>query len=124
YYYYVESNYQAIIARRKFLADSLPPDEKIIGYFGQVCDIDECGIWLSGHRAESVLPGDSPESLRNDGIHYVVLNGNPVNKAYDTIWHWMDKYHGTLVASYVFPRKMLEVSNMATPPDFYIVKLD
>jgi hypothetical protein len=124
YYYYVESNYQAVEARRKFLARTLPANEPVVGYFAEVCDIDESGIWLSGHRAESVLPNDSPESLRSRGIHYVVLNGNPLNKAYDSIWRWMDKYHGTLVTQYTFPRKMLEVSNMATPPDFYIVKLD
>ncbi|HEY3763143.1 MAG TPA: hypothetical protein VGN23_15465 [Verrucomicrobiae bacterium] len=124
YYYYVESNYQAVEARRKFLAQTLPPDEKVVGYFAEVCDIDESGIWLSGHRAVSVLRNDSPESLRAQGIHYVVLNGNPLNKAYDNIWNWMKKYHGTLVTQYTFPRKMLQVSNMATPPDFYIVKLD
>ncbi len=36
----------------------------------------------------------------------------------------MKKYNGTLVGQYVFERKMLEVSHMGAPADFYIVKLN
>lgn len=124
YYYYVESNYQAIEARRKFLEKALPPGEKVVGYFAQILDIDESGIWLGGHRVVCVLPNDPPERLQAMGIHYVVLNGNAVNKAYDSIRHWLKKYNGTVVCEYTFPRKMLAASRMGTPPDFYIVKLN
>ncbi|HTV62966.1 MAG TPA: hypothetical protein VMH30_10415 [Verrucomicrobiae bacterium] len=125
YFSYVESNYQATEARRKFLETTLPPDEKVVGYFAQIISgLDENGIWLGGHRAVCVLPNDPPQRLRAMGIHYVVLNGNALNLIYGNIRHWLEKYNASVVCEYTFPRKMLEASRMGTPADFYIVKLN
>ena len=100
---YADSDFVAAAARKKFLDQFLPPDEAVVGYSPIVCDVDESGLWLScGHRrVECIAPGDSPERLRSLGIRYVVVHPLPLA---GSITNWMEKYRGTLVVQYTFPK--------------------
>ena len=117
---YAESDYQAAETRKIFLAQSLPPDETVVGYYPVMCDVDEPSLWLPyGHRrVESVLPGDATEQLRALGIRHVVVHLLPQDGG---ITNWMQKYHGTLAAQYTLPWSSNE---SFTPAELYLVRLN
>ncbi len=117
---YAESDYQAAQARKKFLEKSLPSDETVVGYYPNICDVDEPGLWLpyGRRRVECIAPGDSPERLRSLGIRYVVAHLNPQD---GSITNWMAKYHGSLAAQYTFHTPSAKISK---PADLYLVRLN
>jgi hypothetical protein len=117
---YAESDYQAAQARKKFLEKSLPLDETVVGYYPNICDVDEPGLWLpyGRRRVECIAPNDSPERLRLFGIRYVVVHLNPQD---GSITNWMEKYEGGLAAQYTFPRPSVKPT---TPADLYLVRLN
>ena len=120
---YVDSFYQITQARRNYLKLALPKGETVIGYYAQISDVDEPGIWLpyGQRRVECLLPDDPPERLRSLGIHFVVVDGTAVRQTYRTIEFWMQKYNAIGVGSYTFPRPSQTIS---TPPDLYLVRLN
>jgi hypothetical protein len=117
---YAESDYLAAQSRKNFLDKSLPPDETVVGYYPNICDVDEPSLWLPyGRRhVECIAPGDSPERLRALGIHYIVAHLYPQDGG---ITNWMGKYRGTLVAQYTFPRPSIKT---VKPPELYLVRLN
>jgi hypothetical protein len=117
---YTESDYQAALARKKFLDESLPPGESVIGYYPVLCDVDEPSLWLPyGRRGvECISSGDAPERLRALGIHYVVVH---LHQSDGSITDWMEKYHGTLAAHYTAAWTSIE---SFTPQDLYLVRLN
>ncbi|HXF11120.1 MAG TPA: hypothetical protein VN625_10075 [Desulfuromonadaceae bacterium] len=123
---YVQSNYQAMAARRKYLASVLPDDGKPVAYLANVFDIDEPGIWMpyGRHRVACIMSEDSPEQLRARNIGYLVLDGNMVHWRSGTAAAWAKEYNATLLGSYRFPRRVILNSSMVTPPDFYIAHLN
>lgn len=120
---YVDSFYQIIQARRNYLKRALPRGETVIGYYGQISDVDEPGIWLpyGQRRVECLLPDDPPERLRFLGIQYVVVNGTAVDQTHGNIRKWTDKYNASVVDQYIFPKQSRQVSE---PPDLYLVRLN
>jgi hypothetical protein len=124
---YLESNYQITAARRNYLDQSLPPDEKVIGYYAAMCDVDEPGIWLPyGRRGvECIAPDDSPARLRALGIHYVVVHGAAVHQQNGSITNWMIKFNARLVGCYNFHKPSpWPVFRSPPPPDLYLVQLN
>ena len=117
---YTESDFVAAEARKNFLDQSLPPDETVVGYSPIVCDVDEPGLWLpfGRRRVECVAPDDSPKRLRSLAVHYVVVHLYPQD---GSITNWMEKYHGSLVAHYTFPRPS---TTTFSPPELYLVRLN
>jgi hypothetical protein len=120
YFRYTESDYRAAAARKNFLDRALPSGETVVGYSPVICDVDEPSLWLpfGRRRVEDISPDDSPEFLRAQGIHYVVVHLNPQD---GNIQNWMEKYHGELAGQCAFPAS----SNKAIPPlQLYIVRLN
>ena len=117
---YADSDYVAAQARKNFLNQTLPPDETVVGYYAIASNVDEPSLWLPyGHRhVEDIAPGDSPERLRALGLHYVVAHLNPPDGG---ITHWLEKYHGTLIAQYAFPHP---ATTTFMPPELYLVRLN
>lgn len=117
---YAESDFQAVRARKIFLNQTLPPTETVVGYYPVICDSDELGLWqpLGRRRVEEVTPEDSPENLRARNIRYVVVH---LHLSDGNIAHWLDKYHGTLVAQYAFP---IPSAKPAPPLELFLVRLD
>jgi len=120
YVRYADSDFVAAAARKNFLEQSLPPDEKVLGYHPIVCDADEPGLWLpyGRRRVECVSPDDSPERLRGLGIHYVVVHLYPRE---GSITNWMEKYHGSLAGQYTFSNPS---ATTFAPPELYLVRLN
>ena len=117
---YAESDYEAALARKKFLNAALPSTESIVGYYPIICDVDEPNLWLPfGRRqVECLSPADSPERLRTLGIHYVVIHLHPQE---GSITNWMENYQGSLSAQYTFPRPSIKTPAAA---DLYVVRLN
>jgi len=123
YFQFLKSGYQAVEARRNYLAATLPPTETTIGYYSGIYNVDEAGMWLpyGRHRVECLLPGDSPDYCRSLGIHYVVVDVVTVQNFDGNINKWLKKYHATLVGQY----QSYEPSNaMLAFPVFYLVRLN
>ena len=117
---YAESDFVAATTRKNFLDQSLPSDETVVGYYAVSFNLDEPGLWLpfGRRRVECVAPGDSPERLRVLGVHYVVVHLLPLA---GSITDWMEKYHGTLIGQYTFPK----ISNNGdSSVDLYVVRLN
>jgi len=117
---YAESDFQATQARKKFLDQSLPPEETVVGYYPIICDGDEPSLWLpyGRRRVECITPDDSPEYLRSRGIHYVVVHLHPLD---GSISNWVAKYHGTLAGQYTFPTSAAQTS---PPLELFLVRLN
>jgi hypothetical protein len=116
---YAESDYQAAQARKKFLDQSLPPEETVVGYYPLLCDVDEPSLWLpyGRRRVECLTAGDAPEYLRSLGLHFVVVHLHPQD---GSITNWTEKYHGTLAGQFAFPTP----ATPAVPPtELYLVRL-
>jgi hypothetical protein len=119
---YLESFYQITQARRDFVKQALPKDETVIGYYAEICDVDETGIWLpfGQHRVECISPDDPPERLRTLGIRFVIINGAAVHKTHGNIQNWLKQYDAVHVDDFTFPRPELKTVIL---PDLYLVRL-
>ncbi len=80
------------------IAKDLPPGEKLIGY-ATVNGSAEQDLWFPlGLRAvRRVTLDDTPEKLRAEGIHYVVVDSCLLDPYGKTIGQWMAEYRGELV---------------------------
>jgi hypothetical protein len=96
------------------IQEKLPPHEPLLGYagVGNVQDpLDpprpqtqlEPALWqpLGSRRIERVLKTDSPESLLQRGIHYVVIEKFP-SMDRPSINDWAARYHASLIAELSF----------------------
>ena len=122
--HYLESPYQMMEARSRYLQQRLPPDETVIGYFTSVCEVDEAGVLLPYYgqrRIEYLLPEDPPERLRSLNIRYVVVSETAVLRTVGSLEHWLAKYHGTLMGQHAFPRPS---NRTFTPYTLYLVRLN
>jgi len=81
------------------IVNDLPPDEKLIGY-ATSSGSAETGLWLplGQRRVQRLGPADAPETLRAEGIRYVVVDNDILKISNETIDQWMGKYHGELAA--------------------------
>jgi len=80
------------------IVESLPADEKLIGY-ATVNGSGEPDLWypLGQRSVWRVTPDDTPEKLRAEGIHYIVVDSFALNPPEETIEQWMKGYRGELV---------------------------
>jgi hypothetical protein len=105
--------------QRFFLRTNLPPDEIIIGY-ATFQGMSEPAMWFSSGQpqVERVLAGDTPEQLRLDGVHYVVLEDSLFRRNNDTLPQWLSRYDGTVLKEWTF------LSDPYAPPaHFWLVHL-
>lgn len=115
---YVYGPFRINQGHRDFLTASVPADESPIGYYALMYDVDEPGIWLPyGRRAAiCVLPDDSADDLRAQGIKHLVVNGNVLRHL--NLADWAKQYNATLVDQYTFTRP----NSLTT--DLYLFRLN
>jgi hypothetical protein len=89
--------------QRFFLRTNLPPDETLIGY-ATFQGMSEPAMWFSSGQpqVERVLAGDTPEQLRLEGMHYVVLEDSLFRRNNDTLPQWLARYDGTVLKEWTF----------------------
>ncbi len=78
-------------------------DKAVVGY-STVCGGLEPGMWRPwGHdRVERVLPDDSPEWVRSQGLRYVFVEEIALNEKKETIQQWLAQFNATLVDQMTF----------------------
>jgi len=109
----------SVSAYQHFVEKSEAAGERLIG-FATTCSGAEPNWWLPfGQRqVERVLPGDSPLQLRQQGMHYVVVEDLALQTANQTIEQWGQQYRGDLVRELAFTK------DPNTPPGhLYLVHL-
>lgn len=105
---------------RNYFRKDLPPDEHIIGY-ATVSGGAEMGLWLpfGSRRVERVLADDTPEQLRAQGMHYVLVEDFALGASHTTIDQWMQRYDARLVDQLEF------LEDPYRPPGhLYLVRLN
>ena len=117
---YVDGGYRVTQARREYLQSALPPGESPVGYYALMFDVDEPGLWLPyGQRSVvCVSPDDSSESLRAQGVKYVVANGNALPQ--QSLDGWLRRYDASVVGQYTFHRPGYKPLG----PDLYLLRLN
>ncbi len=105
--------------QRLILRANLPPGETILGYATDG-GLAESSLWLpyGCRRIIRVLPDDTLEQLRSDGIHYVVMEDDFLLKSHDTLEQWLARYRGVLITQW----KCLQ-DPYAPLEGFYLIRL-
>jgi hypothetical protein len=87
--------------QRLFLKKLVPPGEKIIG-LAIVERTAETPLWFpfGVRKVERLVPNQPPEQLRQDGIHYVIIEDDYLGLTDETIDQWLSRYHGTLATQW------------------------
>ena len=100
---YLYSYFRNLEAHRNFLRRNVPPDEPILGYYTTSTGVDEIALWqpLNGRRVVRILPEDPPERLRQQGIHFVVIDGLALQEKNESARLWLETHHAQLIN--VFP---------------------
>jgi hypothetical protein len=89
---------RSVVRQRNYFQKDLPPDEHMVGYV-TMSGCAEMGLWLpfGSRRVERVLPGDTPEQLRAQGIHYVLVEDIGLKMMQMTIEQWLQRYDASMV---------------------------
>jgi hypothetical protein len=100
---YLYSYFRNLEAHRNFLRRNVPPDEPILGYCTTSTGVDEIALWqpLNGRRVVRILPEDPPERLRQQGIHFVVIDELALQEKNESARLWLETHHAQLIN--VFP---------------------
>lgn len=108
----------SVDAQRNAFRNTLPADEKVLGY-ATVRGAQEPGQWVPfGRRlVVRVLPDDTSSALQARGIHYVLLDEGSLDLQSTTIGDWTNQFGAILVDSIEF-----EASPGTTTKD-YLVRL-
>lgn len=95
----------SVEAQRGFLEKSGVTGEKIIG-FATTCSGGEPGWWVpfGQRRIVRVLAADSPAAVRQQGIHYVVVEDLALAATHETIEQWAERYRGEVVNQVAFTK--------------------
>jgi len=95
-----------------------PPGEKVVG-LATVEGSSEPGLWLpyGQRKVMRILPGDTPEQLRQAEIRYVMLEDDFLYYTNQTLDQFLSRYHGTLVTTGSF------FADTGEPQYFYLVHL-
>jgi hypothetical protein len=106
-------------SRRQYFQKDFPTDEQTIGYATRGGD-SEPGLWLpfGQRRVEQVLLEDTPEQLRLQNIHYVLVEDMALETTPMTIEQWMKRYDGDLIDQLEFMRDPYR-----PPGHLYLVRL-
>jgi hypothetical protein len=96
--------FRAIAPRRQWLRQTLPPDEKVIGFCAYTSNVDEPGIWLPYglHQVHWISLDDSPEQLRRDGIRYVVIVQNVFDRMPGGFDGFIAMYNASVLATCLY----------------------
>jgi hypothetical protein len=99
---YRSSYFRVCEARRNYLKQILPRGERTLGYYAGSFGLDEIVMWqpLDGHRVVRILPEDTPEQLRQQGIRYAVVDGLALQSENQTARHWLEIHHADLIAEF------------------------
>jgi hypothetical protein len=110
----------AFAAERKSLAQVLPPDEPVLGFAPGVDCPAGSTIWLpyGQRRIIEVLPDDTLEQMRSEGMHYVVVENAFFKSAQVSMQQWLDRCHAVVTTQWQIVEDPYE-----PPKDFYLVKL-
>jgi hypothetical protein len=103
---YVDAAYaspRSIVNVENYFDHDIPRSERVIGYATSV-GICEPGLWrpFGERRVKRILPDDSPEELRREGIRYVLVDDIGLQAIPMTIDQWTQRYNGTLVTQLAF----------------------
>ncbi len=83
-------------ARRPFQG-ALPPGEKVIGYAVREGSLEpSLRRPFGSRRVERIMPEDTPDELRAEGIRYVVVEENFLKQG-QTLEGWLAQYRAVLV---------------------------
>ena len=119
------SNRLSLEAIRNCFKNSMPTDEKVIGYATYEGAI-EPSLWLPfGQRTVwRVLPQDTPLQLAKQNIHFVVVEESSLIHANETIEQWLSQYDGVIVDRFEVqygpyrpqePLYLVKLKNFPTP---------
>jgi hypothetical protein len=88
---------------QNYFRNDIPSGKQIIGY-ATTNGALEPGLWWpwGERRVERVLPDDTPEELRERGIHYVLVEDMALESSGITIEQWMKRYNGELADQTAF----------------------
>jgi hypothetical protein len=105
-------------AVRHPFVQSLPPDERVVGYATDAQGL-EPGLWRPfTRRVERVLPGDTPEELSQRGIRYVVVDDFFCRLGDGNLDHLLTRYQGRLADTMSVPL------GLGRPPaHYYLIQL-
>ena len=86
------------------LSDDLPSGEKIIGYYSTFNCAVEPGLWqpLGVRKIIRVLPGDTPEQVRQQSLRYLVVDEQALLDTKQPIEDWLKIYDAKLVKEEAF----------------------
>ena len=106
--------------QRIFLQKNLPQNETVVGY-ASAGGGAETGLWLpfGSRRVVRVLAVDTPEQLRDQGVHYVLVEDFPPLESQTTIEQWLQRYDASIVNQLEF---LADPSNPAR--HLYLVRLN
>jgi len=96
---------RSVELQRNYFQKDLPPEERIVGYATSNGD-GEIGLWLpfGSRRVERVLADDTPEQVRSQGIHYVLVEDYVLEASQISIGQWLQRYDADLVDQLEFLR--------------------
>lgn len=103
------------------LAGRLPVGETILGFAGSGNCESEPILWepFGSRSVEWVLPRDTPEQLRQRGIHFVVIENDP-GPGSPPLDEWLARYHAHLIAAIPYQRN----GHFNASSHIYITRLD
>jgi len=95
----------SVNSQRNFLQKCHVTNEKIVGYATTVGG-SEPGWWMpfGSREVRRILPSDTEASVRQQGIHYIVVEDIAVHAANLTIEEWASRYDAEIVGEQAFTK--------------------
>ena len=90
------------------IREALPAELKVIGFASSSND-PEVSLWrpFCTRRVAGIVPGDTPDQLRQRGIQYLVFNDHALKIIHHTtIDEWCQQYKGDVVRKWIMPRRV------------------
>jgi len=96
---YIANECRCIGTRRVWLANELPTNETVIGFYSSVFDHDEPGIWLpwGRHTVRLICPADSPGQLHQENVHYMIIEQSILEHESITLASVLARFNGSVV---------------------------
>jgi hypothetical protein len=93
----------SVETQRNIFHNQLPAAGAVVGY-ATVSGTQEAGLWLpfGQRRVERVLPSDTAQQLRAEGVHFVVLDSDGLGMLGLTIADWTNRHDGVLIEAIAY----------------------
>ena len=106
--------------KRRYLRTILPSGESVIGYATANDGEEGSSLWLpyGSRRIQYVMPGDTLEKLRADGVHYVVVDMELLYTVHDSLSNWLARYNAVVVRHWTD-----RTDPYAPPRDYYLIRI-